>query len=218
MGLQQFERRFERLVEGAFSRAFRGELQPVEIGRRLTREMDLQRSVGVKGLVAPNSFEIALSPEDFERFEPFADAFVRELADTAKEHANEEGYLFLGPVEVAVVLDETLGKGVFMIAADIVSGEVVTSAGSLVLPDGTRIAIEAPALTIGRLPECDVVLADPNVSRRHAEVRRDGDQARIVDLGSTNGIRVNGAHVTEEDLSDGDVITLGATKVLYEAG
>ena len=69
MGLQRFERRLERLVEGAFSKAFRSGLQPVEIGRRLTREMDLQRRLGVHGLIAPNAFTVELSSRDFDRFD-----------------------------------------------------------------------------------------------------------------------------------------------------
>ena len=80
MGLQQFERRLERLVEGTFAKAFRSGLQPVEVGRRLSREMDLQRTVGVHGLIAPNQFKVAVSPDDAERFSSFSEALVRELS------------------------------------------------------------------------------------------------------------------------------------------
>jgi pSer/pThr/pTyr-binding forkhead associated (FHA) protein len=72
-------------------------------------------------------------------------------------------------------------------------------------------------VTIGRLPECDVILGDPNVSRRHAEIRRQGTGFVVVDLGSTNGTRVNGAGVKERRLVDGDEITVGGTKILFEA-
>src|SRR5207253_2541357 len=100
MGLQQFEQRLERLVEGAFAKAFRSGLQPVELARRLTREMDLHRTVGVHGLIAPNHFRVALRPSDSERFQSFADALIRELADAVREHARDERYLFGGPGEV----------------------------------------------------------------------------------------------------------------------
>ena len=66
------------------------------------------------------------------------------------------------------------------------------SAASLVMPDGSRIVLGAETVDIGRLPECGIVLNDPNVSRRHAEVRRRGSDVVVVDLGSTNGTRVNG--------------------------
>ena len=83
MGLQQFERRLERLVEGAFAKAFRGQLQPIELGRRLTREMDLRRAVGIHGFIVPNQFNVFLAPEDFERFEEFGDSLERELITVA---------------------------------------------------------------------------------------------------------------------------------------
>ena len=102
MGLQQFEERLERLVEGTLAKPFRSNLQPVEIGRRLTREMDLHRRVGVRGLIAPNAFAVTLSPADVSRFSNFIDALSRELSDAAREHARIEGYSFVGPVEVEI--------------------------------------------------------------------------------------------------------------------
>ena len=95
MGLQGFEGRLERMVDGTLSKAFRGDLHPVEIGRRLTREMDLERRVGVQGLMSPNAFVVHLSPTDFDRFESFLDALVRELEEAAREHARTEGYVFV---------------------------------------------------------------------------------------------------------------------------
>jgi hypothetical protein len=117
MGLQQFEQRLERLVEGAFSKALRGGLQPVEIARRLTREMDLMRRVGVHGLIAPNAFVVILSVPDAERFDSFADALARELGDAAREHARAEGYEFVGPVTVELRSLDTLRPGRFTVKA-----------------------------------------------------------------------------------------------------
>ncbi len=216
MGLQQFERRLERLVEGAFARAFRGGLQPVEIGRRLTREMDLQRTVGVNGLIAPNVFEVALSPMDLRRFESFADALARELADAAREHARRERYGFLGPVEIRLLPDESVSPGTVRLGVAMREGPDGTPA-SLVLPDGKRIELHQGVLTIGRLPDCGVVLSDPNVSRHHAEVRRQGPEIVLVDLGSTNGTRVNGTAAGQRRLADGDEITIGTTTMRFEA-
>lgn len=217
MGLQQFERRLERLVEGTFAKAFRSGLQPVELGRRLSREMDLQRTVGVNGLIAPNQFRIAVSEADAEQFASFSEALVRELSEAVREHARDEGYHFVGPVQVALEPDESLGKGEFLVASEIVSGPGGHAAGSLHLPDGSRVAIGDEPVTIGRQAECDVVLEDSNVSRRHAEVRRQGEEYVFVDLGSTNGSKVNGTRVKQQALSDGDEITLGKTVVRFEA-
>ena len=215
MGLQAFERRLEQLVEGVFARASRGGLQPVELGRRMTREMDLERTVGVRGLVAPNHFQIELSPQDAERFEAFGEALSQELAEGAREHARSEGYRFLGSVVVELRADPSLSPGVFRVGATTES----TAGGmtpSLVLPDGRRVTMGDQPIAIGRLPESAVALSDPNASRRHAEiVRRDGAVV-IVDLGSTNGTLVNGTPVTEVPLSDGDEVTIGATVLRYE--
>jgi hypothetical protein len=215
MGLQQFERRLERLVEGVFAKAFRGGLQPVELGRRLTREMDSQRTVGVRGMLAPNAFTIAMAEADRRRFESFEDALVRELAEAAREHARAEGYHFLGPVTVELETDPALTSGMFLLSGAVQEGE--GPVGSLVLPDGNRVPVGEDPVTVGRLPECDVVLGDTKVSRRHAEVRRDGTDVILVDLGSTNGTKVNGAGVRERRLADGDEITVGTTVLRFEA-
>jgi hypothetical protein len=216
MGLQQFEQRLERLVEGALSKALRGGLQPVEIGRRLTREMDLLRRVGVKGLIAPNFFIVSLSTPDATRFETFADSLARELADAARDHARDEGYVFVGPVEVEIHRVPSLHAGRFAIAAEVREGPEGLPAGSLVLPDGSRVVLGPEPVVVGRLPECTVVLSDPNVSRRHAEVRRQGNDFVLADLRSTNGTRVNGIPVHETALADGDEISVGTTAIRFE--
>jgi hypothetical protein len=216
MGLQQFEQRLERLVEGAFAKAFRSGLQPVEIARRLTREMDLHRTVGPRGVIAPNVFEVALAPSDIERFESFADALVSELADAAREHARTERYNFMGPVEVNLKPDQAVNPGSCLVNSELKGGPGGGPSASLVLPDGRRVTMDEGPLAIGRLPECSVVVEDSNVSRRHAELRRDGPDVVVVDLGSTNGTRVNGAQVRTQRLNDGDEITIGRTSLRFE--
>lgn len=216
MGLQRFEERLERLVEETLAKPFRSNLQPVEIGRRLTREMDLHRRVGIHGLLAPNYFTVLLSPADSERFANFIDALCRELADAAREHAQIEGYSFVGPVEVHVAQGNRLRAGRFTVTAEVVEGEGGQSFAELVLADGQRLTIGTEPVVVGRLPECDVVLADPNVSRRHAEFRRHGDDIVVADLGSTNGTRVNGAPVREQRLENGDQISVGSTVLHFE--
>ena len=215
MGLQQFEQRLERLVEGVFGRVTKGGLQPVELGRRLTREMDLERTVGVRGLIAPNRFTIYLTPADRERFDPFATGLTEELAEAAREHAREEHYHFLGGVEVELQTDPSLPAGTFRVKA-----ETATGAGglapSLVLPDGRRVFVDKEPFLLGRLPECSIVLTDPNVSRRHAEIRRRDASLVLYDLGSTNGTLLNGQPVSESPLVDGDEVTVGETVLRYE--
>jgi Protein of unknown function (DUF3662)/FHA domain len=217
VGLQQFEERIERLVEGTLAKPFRSNLQPVEIGRRLTREMDLHRRVGVRGLIAPNAFAVTLSPADVDRFANFVDALSRELADAAREHARIESYSFVGPVEVEIFEGSNLKPGRFTVAAEVHESEDGGFLAEIVLPDGRRVAVAgSEALVIGRLPECNVVLPDSNVSRRHAELRRREEGVFVTDLGSTNGTRVNGIPVREQLLASGDEISVGTTRLIFE--
>ena len=216
MGLTDFERRLERLVEGVFAKAFRSGLQPVELLRRLTREMDVRRSHGVRGVIAPNWFQFALSPADYEKFESLMDTITKDLADAARGHAKQEGYQFVGPVHVELERDEGVSTGTFLMAADVRESPGGVAVGTIVLPDGKRVSVGEDPVTVGRMPECDIVLADHNVSRRHAEVRRQDGGFVVVDLGSTNGTKVNGAGVRERRLADGDEITVGASTLRFE--
>ena len=215
MGLQRFERRLERLVEGGFGKAFRSGLQPVEIGRRLVRELDAGRSLGVRGTVVPNHFSVYLSTADLARFEGFHDAMVNELSETVRESARESDYRFVGPVEVLLVEDPLAGIGDLRVDAAIVEG-LAGSGSALVLPDGSRIQLGEDPVRIGRLPDCAIALSDTQVSRHHAEVRRAEKGFEVVDLNSMNGTTVNGAKIQEHTLVDGDVINVGETAIRYE--
>jgi FHA domain-containing protein len=231
MGLQQFERRLERMVEGVFARAFRGGLQPVEIGRRLTREMDLRRTVAPRGTLTPNRFVVVLSGSDRSRFATIEGELVEELIAVAKDHADIERYTFLGPVTIEMETDEDLSPGMVLISGDIVKPDEAPKA-YLVLPDGSKRELGTKSLTIGRLPDCDVMLADPNVSRYHAEVRPasantaagpgapvDAGDYEVADMGSTNGTKVNGVRLTAAQvLRADDQITVGATTIRFERG
>jgi Protein of unknown function (DUF3662)/FHA domain len=218
MGINAFERRLERMVDGVFARAFRSSLRPIEIGRKLVREIDDHRSVDVKGrVIVPNQFTVTLSHDDLEQFADIHEALVRELCDAAREYARDEGYTFMGPVSVELVEAVTQKSGRFKIEGRMVEATSMAGAGSIVLPTGDRIVLGAETLTIGRLPSCDIPVPDPNVSRKHAEIRPSGAGYVVVDLGSTNGTRVNGATINERKLTDGDVIAVGTTRLRFEA-
>lgn len=218
MGLKAFERRVERMVEGAFARAFRSGLRPVELGRRVVREMEESRTVDVRGrTVVPNSFTVALSASDYDQLADIHDTLVRELCDAAREHARDEAYTFLGPVEVELSVDDRLHTGGFQIEGRLREGAGGSGAGSLLLPTGERVVLGEHTVSIGRNPDCTIVLADPNVSRQHAEIRPRGTGFVLVDLGSTNGTKANGAKVSQHELSDGDELSFGNTKMRFEA-
>lgn len=216
VGLQRFERRLESLVEGTFSKAFRSGLQPVEVARKLVREMDAGRTLGVHGKVVPNDYTVSIATKDYDRFESFDDVLARELADQAREHAREEDYRFVGPVEVRLQEDPELGTGRCRIDARILEGELGL-VGSLVLADGRRVPLGEEPVTIGRLPSSTIPVDDARVSRHHAEVSAAPEGFVIRDQGSMNGTKVNGVAVAEHLLSDGDEVAVGSTTMRFEA-
>jgi len=216
--LRSIERRLETLVEGAFARAFRSGLRPVELGRKLMREMDDHRSVGVSGrTVVPNRFRLRLSPADAESFAAVSSSLIRELSDLVRDHARTEGYRFMGPIEVLLEQDESRRAGTFAVQAEFAETASGAGAGSLVLPNGRRVVLADTVTRIGRMPDCGVQLLDASVSRYHAEVRARGDGFAVVDLGSTNGTRVNGVRVSERVLHDGDELSFGSVPVQFAA-
>jgi hypothetical protein len=218
MATQGFEGRLERMVEGTFSRLFRSSVKPVEFGRKLQREMDAHRSVGVDGrTIVPNWFGFTVSPEDGEQLADFLGTLRRELADAAREHARDEGYSFVGPVEIVIESDPSVRTGMLLVTSRLLEADGGLPPGALLLPTGDRVPLGEYVVSVGRQEDCTVVLADPNVSRRHAEVRPSGDGFVVVDLGSTNGTKVNGARVAEHLLRDGDEVRFGNTSVHFEA-
>jgi hypothetical protein len=219
MGLQSFEHGVERMVEGVFSRAFKSSVRPIELGRRLVREMDEHRSVDVKGRrIVPNQFTFWLSPHDHAGFADIEEALGTELCEAAREYAREEGYHFMGPVTVELAVDNKLKPGRFGISSIMKEAGGGVGAGSLVMADGTRFPLTDTPAVIGRLPECTITLADSNVSRRHAEIRPLGTGYVVADLGSTNGVKLNGTRIDGERLlRDGDVISFGTVHIRFEA-
>lgn len=218
MGLKGFERRLEHAVEGTFARVFKSGLRPVELGRRLIREMDDRRSVDVRGrTVAPNAFTFAISFDDLEQFTDIIETLSRELCDAAREHARDESYAFLGPVTTEILGSDRQSRGTFSLTSRMKEGPFGAGAGSLLLPTDERYQLGAQPIAIGRSPECEITIMDSNVSRRHAEIQPRGDGFVLIDLGSTNGTRVNGVRVAERELRDGDELAFGTTRMVFQA-
>ena len=213
------EHRLERMVDGVFFRRSRGSIRPIELGRRLVRDMDDNRSVDVKGRrIVPNDFTVMLNAADHAGFDDIEDALVAELAEAAREYAREEGYHFMGPVTVQLAVDNGLRTGRFNIVSQLKQATSGPGMGSLVLPSGERVDITETPIVIGRLPECRVSVNDSNISRRHAEVRMTPTAYVVIDLGSTNGTMVNGVKIAgEQRLRDGDIISVGSTHLRFEA-
>jgi hypothetical protein len=248
--LRSIESKLESLFEGVFGRAFRSNVQPVELARKLVKEMDDHRSVSVSRVYVPNEYTVYLSPDDRAQFEGYEDQLREELSDYLTEHARRERYVLLTTPTVKLETDADLDVGEFGIATrlvggpnDAVNGRPAEPVGGTMVyrpepepepnedepseeePEPHEVAAvsfagehhELPAhpVTLGRSKDCDIRLADPNVSRRHAEIRPDGDSWTVVDLGSTNGIEVDGRRVKELALTDGARFTLGTTEISF---
>jgi hypothetical protein len=226
--LRDFERRLGGLVEGLFSKTFRSGVQPVELAKRIIREMDAGKQVGVDEIWAPNRFEFALAPEDAERFEQASSALAAELKRVVLETAAGRGWGLVGPPEIGFAVDEALKKGDFDVEASLAQGaepvEIPASRGAaaslVVREDGTErtVPLGVQTVTIGRLPDCDVVVKDRGASRRHAQIRAKDGVYTLTDLGSTNGTRLNGQTVQTRTLEDGDRITIGNTVLDFRRG
>lgn len=225
--LRDFERRLGNLVEGFFASTFRSGLQPVELAKRLMREMDANRTVGVREVWAPNRFVFTLSEDDGETFEQAEHALVAELKRVVRETAAERGWGLVGPPEIELQTDGELRRGRFEVETSFVEGdaELAPLAGgqaTLALLEGGRVSrtfsLAKPVVMLGRLPESDVVVNDAGASRQHARISQSNGEFVLTDLGSTNGTLVNDEAVRERSLDDGDRITIGETVLEFRRG
>ena len=217
MGLRRFERRLENLVEGTFARVFKSGLTPLEIGRRIVREIDSSQTVAVDGALAvPNHYSVFLSTADHQRFAEVETPLTNELIEAARTHIADEQYRVLGPVSVTLVEAPDYPEGSLQVQAQWREGVAAQSDAHLLLATGERFPV-GDQFTIGRLPGGSLVLTDENVSRNHAVIERSASGWVIRDLGSTNGTTVNGTPIQESPLRNGDQIVFGATEATFEA-
>jgi hypothetical protein len=267
--LKRVETTIASLVEGTFGRVFRAEVRPMELARKLAREMDAHRTVSVSRTYVPNEYSVWLSARDRARYEGVEHEVIDELCAYLLEHARRDDLIMASAPRITFHTDEHLSLGEFGIQARLAPPEEEDHAGEgirasaaprqgepLRPPAGaqqqgetmvfsssarTREALEAaPAPgrphqrvllavgsrrllvppeggTVGRSRDCDVVLDDAGVSRRHAEIRPAAHGWTLEDLGSTNGVRVNGETLRGvAALHPGDRVELGSTEIVFE--
>jgi hypothetical protein len=230
--LERFEKKVEGAVSAVFARTFKGDVQPVEITARLQRELDAEAKLMSRDKrLVPNEFVVRLSQHDHDKLAPYAKTLNTELAGELRKHAREMGYMFNGPIKVNFELDTQLPTGRFTVSSEAVAGitqrggpasdTTIRRSGLVLEVNGTRHPLTPPGLVIGRGSDADLRINDPGISRSHAQIRVTGSepslQVDIVDLGSTNGIMVNGQKVRHAVLGEGSRIEIGSTRMLVHA-
>jgi hypothetical protein len=228
-GLQRFEQRLESMISGAFARAFRSAVQPVEIAAALQRECDNNAQILSRDRrMVPNAFHVELSQTDLDRLTPYDSTIAQELASQVQLHGTQQGYVFPGPISIAFEPADDLTTGRFRVrsrAEAKVTGHAthtqVRRARALLEVNGTKHPLHPPGLVIGRGTDTDVRINDPGVSRRHLEFTvhqtrspdggREDVQIEVRDLGSTNGILVDGRKLPRATVGDGSQIKVGNT-------
>ncbi|MHB1539630.1 MAG: FhaA domain-containing protein [Solirubrobacteraceae bacterium] len=270
--LRNLETKIEGLVEGTFGRVFRSEVRPIELARKLVREMDENSVPSVSRVYAPHEYDIWLSPEDRERYEGIEAEVIDELGAYLLEHARRERLVLSARPSIGIHTDDSLELGEFGIethpprldgeqepaqhaqalepsersergdwlsepeaAAEPAAGNTMIYSGSrrlrepleqsarrrelgaLLIVEGEEVVVPPAGAVIGRSRECDVVLHDGGVSRRHAEIRPAAGGWTVADLGSTNGCKLRGRLIAgAEQLRPGDRIELGSTVIVFE--
>lgn len=227
-GLQRFEQRLEQMISGVFARTFRSAVQPVEISSALAREVDNAAQILSRDRrLAPNDFRVELSEPDHERLSALGSALPDELAELLKKHAAAQAYVFTGPVGISLVVAPDLTTGRFRVSSQTmakvsqsgpeISETQVRRATAVLVVNGESMPLMAPGLVVGRGSDADLRVNDPGVSRRHIEIRvadeADGPRVSVHDLGSTNGVLVDGKRVQNVTLADGSVIRIGNTSM-----
>ena len=232
--LRRFEKSLEKAFEGPFARVFKGDVHPLEIARRVLKEMDDARVLGVNGVQAPHRFTVLLSPGDYEHLSGVLPSLAAELESLVIGYANREHYHLSSRPRLAFQQEERLGKGDFEVRSSFggerrgAEGEAgapahpggETRLGVLTVLNGraagSRHVMEGTRTRIGRAAENDVVLPDPGVSRFHAEIERLPEGYVLRDLGSTNGTLVGGRRVRERLLEEGDILRCGDVEMGFE--
>lgn len=214
------------MISGAFARTFRSAVQPVEISAALAREVDNSAQILSRDRrLAPNDFTVELSEPDHARLMSLGGTLITELIEILQDHAAAQSYVFTGPVGITLEIRDDLTTGRFRVhskamakvsqAGPDASETQVRRATALLEVNGERLPLVPPGIVLGRGNDADLRVNDPGVSRRHAEIRvtqdAHGPRVSVHDLGSTNGVLVNGKRIENATLSDGAVIRIGNT-------
>jgi len=217
-----------------FARAYGSAIRPINLGRELLGLID---SFDKSDPINPN-FIVNLSAEDYAAFADIEKYLLRELAEAATQYAEQSGLKHHSPISVVLTVNDTVKAGKFEITTEVETPQTQSASASddqkltqtttvaaikplvdavLVLVNGDRVVLEGDSIKIGRQATCRVVFNDSNVSREHAQMRRTADGWKILDLGSTNGTKINGQKIVQEQLLvNGDELAFGTSGARFE--
>ncbi len=212
--LDSFEKGLERVVTGAFSKTFKSELQPIEIGAAIKGEMDSKASIVSRDrILAPNAYTVYLSSADFKRMQSLGESLLFELNDQATRHAQRQKFQFGAGLLINVAEDGSLNVGQVRVTSNTAAVQVEWTP-SLEVGD-QRYMLTKSRTVVGRDASADIQVNDNGLSRAHFEVLWDGSKAGVRDLGSTNGTKVNGRPITEVGIAADTVISAGHSEFVF---
>lgn len=242
---QEIEKRLENLFEGFFNRQFKSALQPVELAKKLAKEMDRGKTVSVEQTYAPNNYQVFLSQPDYEKIADISESLASELRSYLNAHAQTKQYYLPTGVRITFSTDASLALGATRITSHLVEDanprtdeadvgghtQILSAAEAaelglyaskkeaalIQLETGKRFTLKGETIYIGRQDNNNLVIDDPSVSRRHARLDREGPSYIITDLGSTNGTQINQIPITTGALEDEDCLTLGKSNFIFRS-
>lgn len=216
--IENFERRLETFVNGAFSKAFKSQLQPVEISAAIKAKMDVSAAViGKDRILAPNEFRVSLSQPDLLRLNSLGDNLVAEITKQVSSHAKKQRYQLTDALAISLASSSTLAVGQINVSASGSKAEQVANVSWVPAIDiaGKRYLLAKAKTTIGRDTSADIQVNDAGLSRTHFAINWDGGSATVEDLGSTNGTTVAGLNVKTQNIGADTVIKAGRTEFIF---
>jgi hypothetical protein len=213
--LDNFEKGLERVVNGAFTKTFKSELQPVEISGHIRAEMDSKASILSRDrILAPNTFTVSLSTPDFKRMAALGDSLITELTDLATKHAKKQGFQFGAALAIKLIEDSSLNLGQVSVRSNTQNHEIEWLPTLEV--NGQRFILKVGQTTIGRDVSADIQIPDTGLSRQHFAIIWDGRNAAAKDLKSTNGTRIAGRPITEVAIQGDTQILAGTHSFVFK--
>jgi hypothetical protein len=216
--VENFERRLERFVNGAFSKAFKSQLQPVEISAAIKAKMDVSAAViGKDRILAPNEFRVSLSQPDLLRLNSLGDNLVDEITKQVNAHVKKQRYQLTDVLNISLSSSSTLAIGQIQVAASGSKAAQVANVSWVPALDiaGKRYLLAKEKTTVGRDAVADIQVNDAGLSRTHFAINWDGSNASVEDLGSTNGTSVAGREVKLQSIAADTVIKAGRTEFVF---